>query len=243
MATAAAAAAAATEAEADLPLEAGHSVSINLSKAAAQHLLIPGLHPLQLAYLVLECMCLLGTSQDSLLSAHTGFPLLLQLLNYAQAQQMEGVSAVEPSVMQQNTQGIVEAIWCSPGKQLQQACGVAEADLEGDGLQLAADEVLAAASYSISGASSRVQDTWRRMLTANLVEKPADPDGKMARSVWSLYGDCLWRALSLYQSECQRVGRRLYMYCCCFVSSAAEGHRVHVQHQHAAYLTDVIPYS
>jgi hypothetical protein len=104
-------------------------------------------------------------------------------------------STLEPSasVLQGYAQGCVEYLWLGLGKQLQQASGVAEAELEGDGLQPAA--AAAAAVSDGSGGSSSGSFRTRggdEVLTPEL------------QKVWSMYSNCLFEAKSLYQSEWQR---------------------------------------
>jgi hypothetical protein len=137
-------AAAATAAAAARP-----AVSPDPVKISVQHVLCPGFHPAQLAYLILEHLCVLGLGQDRLTCDLAGLTFLSMMLDYAQRQVWSKVPAAEAPVLQKYAEGCVEHVWLSLGKQLQRAAGVAEAELEGDGSQ-PADAAAAGSSSSDS---------------------------------------------------------------------------------------------
>jgi hypothetical protein len=169
-------------------------------------MLCPSVHPVQLAYLYLEFLCIVGVKQDRLLTAVAAVSYIPQLLNSTHLQVVTGTSAAAPAVLQRYAERCLEYIWLGLGKQLQQASGVAEAELEGDGAQAAAAEAAAAAG---DAGSSRWLDSTSRMEGGEL-RLPADAAGRL-QMVWGLYSKCLFeahppsnRAKALFEGGCRR---------------------------------------
>jgi len=84
-------------------------------------------------------------------------------------------------------------LWLSLGKQLLEASGVDESDLEGDGSQPAATTAAAAAA----GGSSTGVTLKREGVEVNL---PADVAARM-QLVWDAYGRSLFCAIRMYRGE------------------------------------------
>jgi hypothetical protein len=155
----------------------------------------PGFTLSQLVYLVLESISVLGFKQDRLKAAVGALSFMARLLAYARAQATTDRVAPEASRVHSYAEGCVGYIWLGLGKQLQQASGVAEAELEGYSHQLA---TAAAAGGSPTSRSQRPEV----MQTSNSgsVQTPADAAARL-QVLLSMHGRCLFGAISLYQGE------------------------------------------
>jgi hypothetical protein len=195
-AMAAAAAAAAAAATADPSPE--RSVTL----AAFQHAVCPAVHPLQLVQLVLDAIHVMGFTQAKLTADTVAISFVARLLTFAQTQVIfVGVPATEASVWQGYAKSCVESIWLGLGKQLQQASGVAEAELEENAHDAQVTSASAATAAEVDDGSATPAWQWSAGLRGGAtLQLPADAVGRL-QLVWSTYSRCLFGAIGLYQGE------------------------------------------
>jgi hypothetical protein len=185
--------AAAAEAAAGTAAAAAHLFG-SLEPDIGEHMLCQGVRPLQLAFLHLKFICIMGVTQDRLMTAVAALSLIPQLLSSAQVQVVTGTTAIEPADMQRYAHSCLECVWLGLGKQLQQASGVAEAELEGDGSSQAA------AAAGGDEYSSRWLDS-ASTLGGGELHLPADAAGRL-QMVWEVYSKCLFESTALYEGGC-----------------------------------------
>jgi hypothetical protein len=113
------------------------------------------------------------------------------MINFTAAQAESGVSVLPALVQRQYAEGCVLCVWSVLGKQLQQAAGVAEAELEGDGSQ--------PGDAAEAGSNSSGGPLYREGVE---VEVPGDAAARM-QMLWEEYSRCLFGAIMLYQGGCR----------------------------------------
>jgi hypothetical protein len=149
---------------------------------AIEHIMIgPEFHIGQVTSLSIEYVAVSGLGPERVNPAIIGLQMVssMLMLTMGQYQHPEQFLHPEQSVRERYTEGCLEQIWSGLGKQLLRVSGVAEAELEGGGSQLAA---AAAAGGDAVGSSFTADDVIDRM-----------------RATWHKYKDCLFYAIRVYK--------------------------------------------